>query len=89
MTRNPFAAETTRAFITARAVIDRILDHLRTSREGARAPPPVVRPMRVRLGAGIKFLSRQARDDPEILPTTGEPAALAVGARSHRSWHHP
>jgi hypothetical protein len=27
------------AFITQRAVIDRILDHLRRSREAARAPP--------------------------------------------------
>jgi hypothetical protein len=34
-------------FITQRAVIDRILDHLRRTREAARAPPSTPRRMRV------------------------------------------
>jgi hypothetical protein len=35
------------AFITQRAVIDRILDQLRRSRESARGPPSVQRRVRV------------------------------------------
>ena len=34
------------AFITQRAVIDRILDHLRRGRESARGPPSTQRPAR-------------------------------------------